>query len=99
MKYQIFLPSLLIFSLSFIPTKADFAGNPQSNAYIRRDNNRCESIPPREVVGGIGLIHVGIRGLSNYPNLLMLLIACVCNNTPKVKVQSLVKIIFWINCP
>ncbi len=94
MKYQKFPASLLIFSLSFLPTKAVFAGNPQSNAYICRDNNRCESIQPREVAGGIVLIYVGIRGLSNYPNLLAPLIACVGNNTPKVNVQSLVKIIF-----
>ncbi|WGV27868.1 hypothetical protein [Halotia branconii] len=53
MKYQLLFTSLFVFSLSTLPVQACPIGNPQSTNYIRRDNNRCEGIEPRDVVGGI----------------------------------------------
>ncbi|MEH2250612.1 hypothetical protein [Nostoc sp.] len=92
MKYQLLLTSIFLFSLSTLPAQAACnGGNPQSTAYIRRDNNRCEGIQPREVVSGINLISLVTRGINKYPNLLTLLIPRLSNSTPEVTVESLNK--------
>ncbi|MEH2405295.1 hypothetical protein [Nostoc sp.] len=92
MKYQLLLTSIFLFSLSTLPAQAACnGGNPQSTAYIRRDNNRCEGIQPREVVSGINLISLVTRGINKYPNLLTLLIPRLGNSTPEVTVESLNK--------
>ncbi|MBD2387514.1 hypothetical protein [Cylindrospermum sp. FACHB-282] len=91
MKSQLLLTTLFLFSLSNIPTQACSSGNPQSTAYIRRDNNRCEGIQPTEVFRGFRLISFATRGISSYPNLLNLLIPSLGNSTPEVKLQSLDK--------
>jgi len=56
MKYQFLLTTLFIFSFSTLPVQACLSGNSQSTNYIRRENNRCEGIQPRNVGSGINLI-------------------------------------------
>ncbi|OUL35187.1 hypothetical protein BV372_11705 [Nostoc sp. T09] len=91
MKYQFLFTSLFVFSLSTLPAQACPNGNPQTTAYIRRENNRCEGIQSRDVVSGINLISIVTRGITSYPNLLTLVIPRLGNSTPELKVQSLSK--------
>lgn len=91
MKYQLLFTSLFTFSLSTLPVQACPSGNPQTTKYIRRENNRCEGIEPRNIVSGINLISIATRGIISYPNLLTLQIPSLGNSTPEVKVQSLSK--------
>jgi hypothetical protein len=93
MKHKLLLTSLFIFTFSTLPVQACPPGNSQSTAYIRRDDNRCEGIQPKEVAAGINLISLVTRGISTYPNLLILQIPHLSNDTskPKVKVRSLDK--------
>ncbi|MFM6133694.1 MAG: hypothetical protein ACKO3K_02735 [Cuspidothrix sp.] len=56
MKYQFLLTTLFIFSVSTLPVQACPSGNSQSTNYMRRENNRCEGIQPRNVRSGISLI-------------------------------------------
>ncbi|MEH2010910.1 hypothetical protein [Nostoc sp.] len=93
MKYKLLLTSLFIFSFSTLPAQACPPGNSQSTAYIRRDDNRCEGIQPKEVAGGINLISLVTRGISTYSNPFTLQIPRLSNDTskPKVKVESLDK--------
>ncbi|AFY42345.1 hypothetical protein Nos7107_1705 [Nostoc sp. PCC 7107] len=91
MKYKLLFTNLFIFSLSTLPSQACPSGNPQTIGYIRRDNNRCEGIQPRDVVAGIKLISIATRGITSYPNLITLQIPRLGNTTPEVTVQSLSK--------
>jgi hypothetical protein len=91
MKYQFLFTSLFIFSLSSLPAQACPAGNPQTTAYIRRENNRCEGIQSRDVVSGIYLISIVTRGITSYPNLLTLQIPRLGDSTPDIKLESLSK--------
>ena len=66
------------------------ANNPL--AYVRRDNNRCEGLLPRNISSSLNLTSFTTHTLSStYPNILVLRIPGTSNNRPQVKVQSLVK--------
>jgi len=91
MKYQFLLTTLFIFSFSTLPVQACPSGNFQSTNYMRRENNRCEGIQPRNVGSGINLISIVTRDISSYPSLLNLIIPRFGNSTPEVQVQSLDK--------
>ena len=93
MNTKFFLTSVLIFSLT--PLSAQTAcppsSNPESTDYIRRDNNRCEGIQPRNIDRGLRLISLATSGISSYPNPLTLQIPSLGNNIPEVTVESLDK--------
>jgi hypothetical protein len=91
MKYTAFFTSLFILSLSTLPAQACPSGNPKSTGYIRRDDNRCEGIKPRNSDRGLRLISFATIGINNYPNTLTLKIPSIANTTPNVSVQSLGK--------
>jgi hypothetical protein len=91
MKYTAFFTSLFIVSLSTLPAQACPSGDPKSIVYIRRDDNRCEGIKPRNSDRGLRLISFATIGINNYPNTLTLKIPSIANAKPNVRVQSLGK--------
>lgn len=91
MNSKVLLISLFIFSLSTLPAQACSSGNTQLTEYMRRDNNRCEGIHPRDVASGLRLISFTTRNISTYPSRLTLQIPNLDNSTPEVTVQSLGK--------
>lgn len=91
MKYTALFTSLFILSLSTLPSQACSPGDPKSTVYIRRDDNRCEGIKPRNVDRGLRLISFATIGIKSYPNTLSLKIPSIANATPNVIVQSLGK--------
>lgn len=92
MNYKILLTCLLIFSFSPLTAEAcPTEGNPESLAYMRRDNNRCEGIKPVDAGGNFNLISFVTRRISSFTDNLSLLVPRISNTTPNISVRSLGK--------
>lgn len=92
MKIAFTLTALLF--LSFIPLSAQACppGHPQSLAYIRRDDNRCEGVQPTEVSAALNFTSFTTHSLSNeYPDILSLFVPGTGNSKPEITLQSLVR--------
>lgn len=85
---------LLVINLSFlcfIPVSAQAcpSGNPESNAYIRRDDNRCEGVISRNASRGLRLTSFSTGELSNkYPTKLDIRIPMKGKTPPELKLES-----------
>ena len=88
MNPKIILSSLLILSLSPLAAQACPQGNPQSLAYIRRDDNRCEGLQDRNASGAFSLISFSTGNLSSYPNTLNIRVPVTGNTSPEITLQS-----------
>ena len=96
MKVKILLISLVLLSLSPLTASAcPTQGHPDSLAYIRRDNNRCEglleSIPSTSTFSLIGLFTSNInftRNISRYPETLKIRVAGTGKTYPIIDIQS-----------
>lgn len=93
MNYKIILTSLLILSISNLPSAAYCPeGNPRSTDYIRRQPpNRCEGIKERPLSGNnLNLISIATRNLTNYGKTLTLQIPQISGGqNPQIRVRSL----------
>ncbi|MEH2181188.1 hypothetical protein [Nostoc sp.] len=88
MKWQLTLTSLLLLGLSPLTAQACLSGNPESLAYIRRDNNRCEGLQKRNVSSGLELISLSTGKLNSYPDILNIRLSALGNTAPELQVQS-----------
>ena len=92
MKKQFLLINLVILiASSLFPQTAQAQscpqGNPQSTAYMQRENDkRCEGISPIDVSGSFSLISLSIGRISNLSNPLKLEVPS--SKQPKVRVRS-----------
>lgn len=85
--------AIAVLFLCFAPLAADAcpSGRPDSLAYIRRDNNRCEGIREPTVSAGLRLISFSTSALElitpqEYPDTIALRIPTA--NTPQISLQS-----------
>ena len=90
MNTKILLTSLLILGFSPLAAYASCPeGNPRSLAYIRRDNNRCEGLQPRNAATRtFSLISFSTSNLSSYPDTLNIRVPGKGNTRPTIAVQS-----------
>lgn len=93
MNYKIIFASLLIFSISHLPTAASCPeGNPRSTEYIRRQPpNRCEGVKLEPLSGNsLSLISIATRNLTDFGKTLTLQVPQINGGkNPDVKVKSL----------
>lgn len=85
------LSSLLLLSLSPLAAQACPKGNPQSLAYIRRDDNRCEGLQDRNASSAFALISFSTGNLNSYPNTLNIRVPVTGNTSPEITLQSFEK--------
>ncbi|MBX9254312.1 hypothetical protein H1Q63_10220 [Desmonostoc muscorum CCALA 125] len=88
MKWQFTLTSLFLLGFSPLTAQACLTGNPESLAYIRRDNNRCEGLQKRNVSSRLELISLSTGKLTSYPATLNIRVPALGSIPPKVQVQS-----------
>lgn len=80
---------LLLLALSPLAAQACPAGNSDSLAYIRRDNNRCEGLRDRNASSGFDLVSFATTNLGdNYPSNLNIRVPGTGDTRPAVVVQS-----------
>ena len=81
--------TLTILSLTPLSAIACQTGHPDSLAYIRRDNNRCEGLKDGQDISlSFKLTSLVSRNLNSYPNTLTVKIPAPNNSTPNVVIQS-----------
>jgi flagellar basal-body rod modification protein FlgD len=88
MKWKILILSLFLLSFSPLNVQACDPGDPQSLAYIRRDDNRCEGLQKRNVSSRFDLISLSTGKLNVYPAILNIRIPMTGNTPPELEVQS-----------
>ena len=90
MKVKILLISLVLLGLSPLSASAcPTDGNPDSLAYIRRDNNRCEGLlGSRPSSGTFSLIGLFTSNISSYPKTLKIRVAGTDKTSPIIDIQS-----------
>jgi hypothetical protein len=88
MNPRIALISLFMLSLTPLAAQACPSGNPQSLAYIRRDNNRCEGLRDRNASDAFGLLSFSTSALSSYPDALTIRVPGTSNTPPTITLQS-----------
>lgn len=81
---------LLCFSLGTLPAEAGCQpGNPNSLAYIRRDNNRCEGLQEEKAAAPFKFVSFSTGNLTNtYPNSLQIRVPGTGNARPEIIIQS-----------
>ena len=81
--------TLTILSITPLSAIACQNGHPDSLAYIRRDNNRCEGLKDGQDVSlSFRLTSLVSRSLNSYPNNLTVKIPAPNNSTPNLVIQS-----------
>ena len=81
--------TLTILSITPLSAIACQTGHPDSLAYIRRDNNRCEGLKDGQDISlSFKLTSLVSRNLNSYPNTLTVKIPAPNNSTPNVVIQS-----------
>ena len=81
--------TLTILSITPLSAIACQTGHPDSLAYIRRDNNRCEGLKDGQDVSlSFRLTSLVSRSLNSYPNNLTVKIPAPNNSTPNLVIQS-----------
>lgn len=92
MKFKVLALGLLLLGLSPLAAQACPIGNPNSLAYIRRDENRCEGLRDRNISSGFELISFATTNLGDaYPSSLMIRVPGTGNTRPAIVVQSFEK--------